>query len=142
MARLGGDEFVILCEGLVSANEADVIAARLRQALVPPFVFDGREVRLTMSIGLAIAAHDADDVTAETLVRDADLAMYRAKERGRDRVELFDERLQQQAAAKFETEVALRRGQPARVRRPLPADRGTRPEQGRRRRGARALERP
>ena len=109
VARLGGDEFVVLCDGLTDANEADVIATRLRQALAPAFAFDGREIRLTMSIGLAIAGADSLDATAETLLRDADLAMYRAKERGRDRVELFDERLRQQAAAKFETEAALRR---------------------------------
>ena len=109
VARLGGDEFVVLCEGLIDANEADAIATRLRQALVPVFAFDSREIRLTMSIGLAIACPPNLDASAETLLRDADLAMYRAKERGRDRVELFDERLSQQAAAKFETETALRR---------------------------------
>ncbi|MEY2588900.1 MAG: hypothetical protein QOJ67_884 [Acidimicrobiaceae bacterium] len=109
VARLGGDEFVILCEGLSTAKEAHDLAARLRQALLPAFVFDGRDVRLTMSIGLAIAGGDAGDETAETLVRDADLAMYRAKELGRDRVELFDNQLRQHAAAKFETETALRR---------------------------------
>ena len=78
--------------------------------LAHPFVLDGRDIRLTVSVGIAQVFTETDTGgTAEALLRDADLAIYRAKERGRDRIELFDERLRLRAASRLEGETALRR---------------------------------
>jgi diguanylate cyclase (GGDEF)-like protein len=81
LARLSGDEFVVLCEDLADQSEADPIAVRLNAELSRPFVLSGVEVTVTASIGIAFTGQDID--APEELLRDADLAMYRAK---RDRV--------------------------------------------------------
>ncbi|MGH8973575.1 MAG: putative bifunctional diguanylate cyclase/phosphodiesterase [Acidimicrobiia bacterium] len=108
VARFGGDEFVVLCEDLGSAGEAITVAERLREALASPFHVRGREIGLTASIGIALASTSSHD-TPDALLRDADAAMYRAKERGRDRVELFDDHMRSRALARLETESTLRR---------------------------------
>jgi diguanylate cyclase (GGDEF)-like protein len=84
LARFGGDEFVVLCAGLASSGDADVgrVADRLLESLQAPLQVAGMDVFVTASIG--IAAVD-DDATPESLVRDADAAMYRAKSQGRGR---------------------------------------------------------
>jgi diguanylate cyclase (GGDEF)-like protein len=107
VARFGGDEFVVLCDELHGAEEALLVADRLRGVLAAPFQLQGREIGLTASIGIALASTSTHD-TADALLRDADAAMYRAKERGRDRVELFDDQMRSQAMARLETESALR----------------------------------
>jgi EAL domain-containing protein (putative c-di-GMP-specific phosphodiesterase class I) len=110
LARFGGDEFVVLCEGVTSEAAALALAERLRTALEAPIeVGGGEETTLTLSVGIAYAGPDGTDETAETLVRDADAAMYRAKERGRDRHELFDITTRLIALARHETVNALRR---------------------------------
>ncbi|MDP9071213.1 MAG: PAS domain S-box protein [Actinomycetota bacterium] len=106
VARFGGDEFVVLCEDLGGERDALAVAQRLARSLAVPFELDHRQFGLTVSVGIAFASGD-DDPTS--LLRDADAAMYRAKERGRDRVELFDERMRSRAMARLETESALRR---------------------------------
>ncbi len=108
VARFGGDEFVVLCEELSAAGEAVTVAERLRDALASPFHVRGREIGLTASIGIALASTSSHD-TPDALLRDADAAMYRAKERGRDRVELFDDHMRSRAMARLETESTLRR---------------------------------
>ena len=108
VARLGGDEFVILCEGSSDESGAWQLAERLRNAIVQPFDLAGREVTVSMSAGLAIA-RGGDATSADGVLRDADLAMYRAKELGRDRIEAFDEAMRRAAAARLERESALRR---------------------------------
>jgi diguanylate cyclase (GGDEF)-like protein len=108
LARLGGDEFVMLVEGIGGEEDAIAVAARLEAALAPPFDVAGSELFVSASIGIAIAARPDDN--PESVVRDADAAMYRAKERGRGRSELFDEELLTQAVHRLETESALRRG--------------------------------
>jgi len=107
IARLGGDEFVVLCDSPADQAEVWAIAARLRRCLTTPFGLGGREIHVTMSIGLAMAQGGCA-LKAEDLLRDADLAMYRAKELGRDRVEIFDEPLRHSAALRLERETALR----------------------------------
>jgi diguanylate cyclase (GGDEF)-like protein/PAS domain S-box-containing protein len=106
VARFGGDEFVVVCEQLADPYEASTIATRLARAIEEPMLLDGREVVVTASVGIAVAAADA---TVDALLRDADAAMYRAKERGRARVEVFDEALRGRASERLELEGALRR---------------------------------
>ena len=107
VARFGGDEFVVLCEDLEDENEAVAVAERLRTAATEPFVVDGIEVFVTLSIGISHAPRA--DARAESLVRDADAAMYEAKERGRDRTEVFDGAMRARLQERLETESALRR---------------------------------
>jgi diguanylate cyclase (GGDEF)-like protein/PAS domain S-box-containing protein len=106
VARFGGDEFVVVCEQLADPCEASRVAARLAAVIEEPMVLDGREVVVTASVGVAVAAVDA---TVDGLLREADAAMYRAKDRGRARVEVFDEALRGRAAERLELEGALRR---------------------------------
>jgi diguanylate cyclase (GGDEF)-like protein/PAS domain S-box-containing protein len=106
VARCNGDEFVVTCVG-VSVLEIELIAARILLAVSQPCVCGGQELTVTASLGIAVADHPA---TPETLVRDADVAMHRAKERGRGRVELFDEVLRSRAERRMTTDAALRLG--------------------------------
>jgi diguanylate cyclase (GGDEF)-like protein/PAS domain S-box-containing protein len=87
LARISGDEFTALCEGLGGEAEAVGIAERLKQAIEAPVWLAGREVHTSASIGIALAA---GDTTPESLLSDADAAMYRAKQQGRGRCRLFD----------------------------------------------------
>jgi diguanylate cyclase (GGDEF)-like protein/PAS domain S-box-containing protein len=106
-ARLGGDEFAVLCDDLVDEGEALQIAERLGAAIAsPPVSLAGRDLVVTVSIGVAFATHPSQ--RPESLLRDADAAMYRAKERGRARYELFDAAMRARAVARLETEAALR----------------------------------
>jgi diguanylate cyclase (GGDEF)-like protein/PAS domain S-box-containing protein len=106
-ARLGGDEFAVLCDDLVDEGEAVQIAERLGEAVAArPVPLAGRELVVTVSIGVAFATHSGQ--RPESLLRDADAAMYRAKERGRARYELFDAAMRARAIARLETESAMR----------------------------------
>lgn len=91
VARLGGDEFVILAEDLESDGEALAVAERVVQGLEEPFEIGSIEVGMFASVGVSIC-RDAD-ADAEDLLREADVAMYRAKRAGGHRLELFDEDL-------------------------------------------------
>jgi diguanylate cyclase (GGDEF)-like protein len=88
IARLGGDEFVVLCEDLHSERDAVRMADRIADEAATPFTIDGNELRLSLSIGVAVSS--GADPHGEQLIRDADIAMYRAKATGRNRYELFD----------------------------------------------------
>jgi diguanylate cyclase len=87
LARVGGDELVVLCEVLASEQDALSIAERILSTLSEPFEIADQRLFITVSIGIALTT---TSVTANALVRDADTAMYRAKERGGSRYELFD----------------------------------------------------
>jgi diguanylate cyclase (GGDEF)-like protein/PAS domain S-box-containing protein len=89
LARLGGDEFAILCEE-VGSDEMKVIVDRVVDALAPPIDVMGRPVHQAASIGVAIHAHDGSTVDAESVIGDADLAMYRAKAAGRSHYAIFE----------------------------------------------------
>lgn len=106
IARMGGDEFVILCEELSGEQEAVRLAERLQRVFRDPFTLDGCEHIVNASIGVAIGDDGAD---AETLIRDADSAMYRAKEHGRGRYELCDDEMRKRALRRARTEQALSR---------------------------------
>jgi predicted signal transduction protein with EAL and GGDEF domain len=106
LARFGGDEFVVLCEDLASEDLTVRVAERVQQALLRPFLLAGEEYVVTASIGIAVAS--AADCDVEGLVRDAEAAMYRAKEGGPGHWELFDEVLRDRALERLGTERALR----------------------------------
>jgi diguanylate cyclase (GGDEF)-like protein/PAS domain S-box-containing protein len=106
LARLGGDEFAILVEDLSDVDEALALASRITDAGRPPFAVDGDELSCTLSVGVAVTSDP--QCAVEELLQQADLAMYRAKGRGRDRAELFDERLRTRALRRMTTEGMLR----------------------------------
>ncbi len=91
IARLGGDEFVVVGEDLTEAQDAIAMAARLQARLRAAWSGSSTGFRPTMSMGVAIT-HDPA-VSAEELLRRADVAMYRAKEKGRDRIEVYDQEI-------------------------------------------------
>ena len=105
VARFGGDEFVIVREDVRDVSEAIEFAERVAAILHEPIALSGREIYATTSIGIAIGGQGA---SAEQLLRDADAAMYRAKDLGRARIELFSHELQQRVAARLDLESALR----------------------------------
>jgi predicted signal transduction protein with EAL and GGDEF domain len=106
LARFGGDEFVVLCEDLAAEDGAVRIAEQVTQALLNPFVLEGKEHVVTASVGIVLAS--GADSDAEGLLRDADIAMYRAKQRGPGNWEIFDEALRNRALERVATERALR----------------------------------
>ena len=107
VARFGGDEFVVLCEGLAAEGDAVRVAQRIQRALLRPFVLGRYEHLVTASIGIALASAEHGD--AESLLRDADVAMYRAKERGPGLWEVFDERIRNRALERVRIEQALQK---------------------------------
>jgi diguanylate cyclase (GGDEF)-like protein/PAS domain S-box-containing protein len=108
VARFGGDEFVVVCEGVDNTRAVMLAAERITEALAEPFPVARGEVNvLTASIGIAMSQVPTD--RAESLLRDADAAMYRAKSRGGATTQLFDEALRSQVVVRLETERALRR---------------------------------
>jgi diguanylate cyclase (GGDEF)-like protein/PAS domain S-box-containing protein len=114
LARLGGDEFVLVSEQLSSEQQIFSVIDRLSRELNRPFQIDGRELVVTTSMGLALApAGERSD--SELLIRDADTAMYRAKENGRARYEIFDEAMRLRASERLEVQndlrLALQRGE-------------------------------
>jgi diguanylate cyclase (GGDEF)-like protein len=109
VARFGGDEFTILCDDVARGErDAVLIAERVAAAVGAPFTLDGDEAFLTTSLGIALTT-GREDLSAEALIRDADAAMYRAKERGKSRYELFDSAMRARAVDRLEIENALHR---------------------------------
>jgi diguanylate cyclase (GGDEF)-like protein len=106
IARFGGDEFAILLPGVADEDLAVHVADRLALSLDVPVTVAGQERYVTASVGLRCSAGDA--LTPEEMLRDADAAMYRAKELGRDRSERFDSALRTQVQQRMELETDLR----------------------------------
>jgi diguanylate cyclase (GGDEF)-like protein len=106
VARFGGDEFTFLFEELESEREVVLIAERISRVAALPIQLDDGETSITVSIGIAMVADP--NIPPETVIREADAAMYRAKELGRSRYELFDEASRQRAMDRLEFESALR----------------------------------
>jgi diguanylate cyclase (GGDEF)-like protein/PAS domain S-box-containing protein len=104
VARFGGDEFVVVCQEVETLAAAMAVADRITDALREPFRIGGEQIFLTVSVGIALATPGA---SPETLLRNADAAMYRAKEQGRARCEFFDETMQTEAASRLELQTAL-----------------------------------
>jgi diguanylate cyclase (GGDEF)-like protein/PAS domain S-box-containing protein len=107
LARLGGDEFVIVAENMVDEVAGTELAKRIIDAGREPFQVGIEEFICTLSVGVASTADSQRG--AEDLLREADLALYRAKDRGRDRAEVFDEELQSRVDDRLVTERMLRR---------------------------------
>ena len=109
VARFGGDEFGVLIDRLADEGEAMAIADRVAAAFAQPFAIDGVEHFVSASIGVAVAGASGErPVNAELLIRDADAAMYRAKEGGRSRCVLFDAEMRAAAMKRLEIERDLR----------------------------------
>jgi diguanylate cyclase (GGDEF)-like protein len=106
-ARFGGDEFTVLCEEIAEAGDAIAIADRIIAAVAKPFQLEDAEAYLSTSVGIVLATSAADQ--PEALVRDADAAMYQAKQRGKARWVLFDDDMRAGAVARLEIENALHR---------------------------------
>jgi diguanylate cyclase (GGDEF)-like protein/PAS domain S-box-containing protein len=106
VARLGGDEFVILAEELDSDGEALKVAERVLHALQEPFELGTIEVAMFASVGVSISRDPQAD--PEDLLRQADVAMYRAKRAGGHRLELFDEELRRELTGRGEPTVSIR----------------------------------
>jgi diguanylate cyclase (GGDEF)-like protein len=87
IARHGGDEFVVLLEDLEELEEVEQVTLRMQQMLADPLEIGGQSIRVTTSIGVAVCPKDAEEVP--TLIQMADLAMYRAKELGRNAVQFY-----------------------------------------------------
>ncbi len=105
VARLGGDEFVVLLEDVMGVDAAKAVLHGIAAAVNQPFHIDSHELAPSVSGGLAMAAHG---LSAESLVRNADLAMCVAKRGGRARVEVFNESMQETALTKLSIESELR----------------------------------
>jgi len=108
LARLGGDEFSVILEGLVEKDGAAAAAQRELASLAQPFAFNGNEIRLTVSIGIAIYPLDASDI--DTLLQRATLAMNYAKQHGRNNFQFFSAELetQERSEAKSRMEIGQR----------------------------------
>ncbi len=104
VARFGGDEFAILATGLRDERAAQELAAHILSSFELPFVVDGVELDITASVGIAMDRPGSDSTG---LLRDADAAMYFAKQTGRARVALFDKRLTAKAEERLDLESAL-----------------------------------
>jgi diguanylate cyclase (GGDEF)-like protein/PAS domain S-box-containing protein len=107
VARLGGDEFAILLEGLEHATDTVRGARRVQDALAAPFLVSGHEIFTTVSIGIAVSTTGYDK--PQDVLRDADIAMYRAKAHGKARHEVFDTNMHEQTVALLQFETDLRR---------------------------------
>jgi diguanylate cyclase (GGDEF)-like protein len=106
VARFGGDEFTFLFEGITSEREVVLIAERICQAASRSIEVEGVPLTVTVSVGIAMVGDPT--VSPDTIIREADAAMYRAKDRGRARYELFDEDSRRRASQRIELEAAIR----------------------------------
>jgi diguanylate cyclase (GGDEF)-like protein len=105
VARYGGDEFTLLFDGIAGEREALLIAERISRTVGRPIRLGDREVSVTVSVGIAMAG--GPGIAADTVIGEADAAMYRAKARGGARYELFDESLRRRGRERVELEAAL-----------------------------------
>jgi diguanylate cyclase (GGDEF)-like protein len=113
VARIGGDEFVLLLPRIDTGPHASLVAGKVMEALSQPLHIDGHDLRVTGSIGIAVFPHDG--ITADLLLRNADAAMYYAKETGRDNQQFFASAMNVAAAQRLALEndlhLALERGE-------------------------------
>lgn len=107
LARLAGDEFVMLLEGMGNSEAAAAIACRILAGLAPPVHAGGRDIDVAASLGLALYPDDGGDI--ESLLRNADAAMYAAKAAGRNTFRFYDEAMNRRASQRLALETDLRR---------------------------------
>ena len=108
LARLGGDEYTILLEDVRNPSDAIRVAERLQGKLSHPFTVQGYEIVVHASVGIAFSTTTC--AHAEDLLRDANIAMYRAKRAGKARCEVFDTAMHESAVRRLELETELRKG--------------------------------
>ena len=107
-ARLGGDEFTVILEDVLNPSDAIRVAQRIQARLSAPFDIQGKQIVISASIGVACSS--ASYESAEELLRDAEIAMYRAKRAGKARCEVFDPAMHAKALQRLTLEADLRRG--------------------------------
>lgn len=107
VARLGGDEFTVIAERIGNTRNAALVAETILKALEPPHQFDGNEFVLTASVGIAMYPEAATE--PETLIKNADMAMYRAKDKGRNDYQFHTDEITNQAVRRMTLEAKLRR---------------------------------
>lgn len=105
VARVGGDEFVIVISGIVKAEIIAQIAQKILNSLIKPMMLKGREIYITTSIGISLYPHDGQDI--ETLMKNADLALYRVKESGRNNFQFCTPDITKKAQEKSDRQNAL-----------------------------------
>ena len=108
VSRIGGDEFVVVLEGVADATHVADVAEAVRASFHAPFSIRGAEVYSSASLGVALPDPEDPTVDAESLIRDADTAMYQAKATGRDGVAFFDSSMRRRAAERLAIEQDLR----------------------------------
>jgi diguanylate cyclase (GGDEF)-like protein/PAS domain S-box-containing protein len=111
VARLGGDEFTILLDDITDAGDAVDAARRIQKAMKEPFNLGGNKIHTDVSIGIALSRMGPGQIYSdpEEILRDADTAMYRAKNMGRGRYEIFDKEMHAQAMRRAQMEAEMRR---------------------------------
>ena len=107
VSRIGGDEFTIILEGVEKEGEIGIVASRVLKSMSVPFSFDGTELYVTASVGIAVYPENGDSATS--LLKNADLAMYHVKEMGRNNFHYFTESLNRKAVNRLEMEIRLRK---------------------------------
>jgi diguanylate cyclase (GGDEF)-like protein/PAS domain S-box-containing protein len=110
VARLGGDEFTLLLPSLARSEDAAPVAQKILDAIRSPLQIEGREFFITTSVGISLYPEDGTD--AETLIKNADTAMYQAKEQGRDNYQLFNAFVNAKALQRIALDNGLRRALP------------------------------
>ena len=107
VARIGGDEFTLLIGSINGPSHSESVARRIIESLSEPIVVDSRSLYITPSIG--VATYPVDGTDAETLLKNADAAMYKAKEEGRNCIQFYSNTLNDRATARFTLETELRK---------------------------------
>ncbi|MFO0700946.1 MAG: EAL domain-containing protein [Nitrospira sp.] len=107
LARLGGDEFTVLLTNIRQVQDAGIVARRILESLARSFLIDGHEIAVTTSVGIAIFPTDGDSV--DQLLKSSDVAMYQAKERGRNNAQFYSATMNSMAAERLEMENELRK---------------------------------
>ncbi len=108
VARLGGDEFVVLVQEVSEAKQVDAVSRKILSALMRPMLMQGQECRVTASIGICMYPTDAQD--EQSLMKNADIAMYRAKEEGKNTFKFYSEEINAHSFERMALETSLRRG--------------------------------
>jgi len=106
IGRLGGDEFIIVLENVRVAKDAVIVAQKILNAFSVPFVIEERQFYITISVGISMYPNDGED--EQTLIKNADLAMYRAKEQGRNYYQFYDPAMNIRALKRLIMESSLR----------------------------------
>ena len=109
VARFGGDEFTVLLEDVRSSSDAIAVAERILRSLEAPVLVGGRDLHVSSSIGISVGGVTESEINGSDLLREADLAMYLAKERGRSRWELYDSHTAPEIVERLEIDNGLRR---------------------------------